>query len=36
MSDEEYAEMRAKRQTWRDRINELETEIANADVSEEA
>ena len=36
ITDEEYADMRAKRQAWRDRINELEEEIKNATVSEEA
>lgn len=30
MTDEEYAEMKAKRQAWRDRINELETELDEA------
>lgn len=28
MSAEEYAEMKAKRQDWRNRINELEVELA--------
>lgn len=34
ITDEEYAEMRAQRQVWRDKINELETEIKNATVEE--
>ena len=27
LSEEEYAEMKAQRQAWRDRINELESEV---------
>lgn len=39
ISDEDYEEMRSKRQTWRNRINELEEEISSAtelDEPEEA
>lgn len=31
LTDEEYAEMKQRRQSWRDAINELEEELAEAD-----
>lgn len=34
ISDEDYEEMRSKRQAWRNRINELEETISSATVSE--
>lgn len=35
LSDEEYAETQAKRQTWRDKINQYEAQIAQT-LAEEA
>jgi hypothetical protein len=32
ISEEEYAETRALRQSWRDEINELEKEVSNGEV----
>lgn len=35
ISDEDYEEMRSKRQAWRNRINELEETISSATALEE-
>lgn len=32
ITDEDYAEIKANRQAWRDRINELQEQLASADA----
>ena len=36
LSDDEYNEVKAQRQEWRDKINELEAQIASIETSEDA
>ena len=36
LSDDEYSEVKAQRQEWRDKINELEAQIASLETSEDA
>ena len=36
LSDDEYNEVKAQRQEWRDKINELEAQIASIEASEDA